>query len=147
MAYPAHDIATMLAGSIALPSPPGGGPIVLTYGANGNLTIGPKRPLGEGVTPQFAVSVLQSGGNQPEPYLGDSGESWHVTRVQVTVRSNLAAFSEGEALARALHRKAHLAVIAGLTYVHAGESDPSYLGSDDEGAHAWVFNLEVGHRR
>lgn len=146
MPYPAHDVATMLAGSITLPNPPGGGPIVLTYGTDGNLVVGPVRAVGEGVTPQLSVFVLQGGGVAPSPYMGQ-GESWHLSRVQVTVRSALGLFGQGEALARALHAKAHLATVAGLTFIHAGESDPVYLGSDDEGAHRWAFNLDVGHRR
>lgn len=147
MAYPAHDLATYLAGSITMPTPPGGAAVVLTYGTDGNLLIGPVRPLTEGVTPQLAVYVLQSGGVQPLPYLGDSGQSWHQSRVQVTVRSALNLFQQAESLARALHAKAHLAVISGLTFVHASESEPTYLGTDDEGAHRFVFNLDVGLRR
>ncbi len=144
--YPEHDVATALAGVIVMPNPPGGANVTLTYGADGNLLIGPVRPAGEGLMPQLAVYVLQSGGPPPSPYMGQ-GESWHVTRVQVTVRGAIGAYLTAAALARALHAKAHLLAMAGYTYCKAGESDPAYLGTDDENAHRFVFNLDVGHRR
>jgi hypothetical protein len=143
--YPADAVALELAGTIALPNPPGGTAVVLTYGAGGNLLTGPVRPI-EALVGQLAVFVLQTGGQAPAAYMGQS-ESWHVTRVQVTVRSALNEFARGEALARALHARMHLNTPAGYTYCLAGESDPLYLGTDDDGAHRFVFNLDVGHRR
>lgn len=143
--YPADAVAQLLAGVIALPNPPGGDPITLVYGPNGNLLLGPTRPI-EALIAQQSVFVLQNGGAPKLPYLGQT-ESWHVTRVQVTVRSPVNAFATGEALARALQARAHLATPPGYTYVIATESDPMYLGTDDDGAHRFSFNLDVGHRR
>lgn len=143
--YPADAVAQMLAGSIALPNPPGGGPVVLTYGADGNLLVGPVRSVSSGVD-TLAVFVLQSGGFAPQPYMGQ-GESWHTSQVQVTVRSPLDGFQQGEALARALHARAHLNAPPGYTYALAAESDPVYLGTTDAGSHLFSFNLTVGHRR
>lgn len=146
MAYPAHDLATLLAGTITLPNPPGGGPVTLTYAAGGNLLVGPVRAVGESIV-QPAVFVLQNGGRAPQPYMGQ-GESWHVTRVQVTIRSGINGFAEGEALARALHVRAHAKDLgASYTFCLAAESDPLYLGTDDDNAHRWAFNVDVGHRR
>jgi hypothetical protein len=143
--YPADAVAQMLAGSIALPHPPGGGPVVLTYGADGNLLVGPVRPVSEGVE-TLAVFVLQSGGVAPQPYMGQA-ESWHVSSVQVVVRSPVEAFQQGEALARALHARAHLNTPPGYTFCLAAETDPVYLGTTDAGSHLHAFNLAVGHRR
>ncbi len=144
--YPADAVAQLLAGVITLPDPPGGDAVTLTYGANGNLLLGPVRPVGEGVMPRVAVFVLQNGGPAPAPYMGQA-ESWHQTRVQVTVRGAIGAYDVAHALARALHARAHLNTPPGYTFSLAQESDPSYLGLDDEGAHRFVFNLSVGHRR
>lgn len=141
--YPADAVAQMLAGVIAIPSPPGGDPVTLAYGAN--LLVGPVRPVSEGVDP-LAVFVLQSGGASPQPYMGQ-GESFHVSSVQVVVRSGIDGFQSGEALARALHARAHLNTPPGYTYALAAESDPVYLGTTDAGAHLHAFNLSVGHRR
>lgn len=143
--YPAHDVATLLAGSIVLPNPPGGSPITLSYAADGNLLVGPVRPVANTVG-QLGVFVLQTGGRQPLPYMGQD-ESFHVSRVQVTVRSQVNAFAEGEALARALHAKAHTHAPAGYTYCLASESEPLYLGTDEENAHRFTFNLDLAHRR
>lgn len=144
--YPADSVAQLLAGVIAMPTPPGGAAVTLTYAAGGNLLTGPIRPFNEGTVPQLAVFVLQSGGTAPQPYLGQ-GQSWHVSRVQVTVRSEVNAYDAGHALARALHARAHLSTPAGFTFCQAAESDPTYVGTDDENAHLFVFNLDLGHRR
>jgi hypothetical protein len=144
--YPADAVAQMLAGVIALPNPPGGADVTLTYGTGGNLLLGPVRSFKEAGIEQLAVFVIQSGGQQPLPYMGQD-EGWHVSRVQVTVRSELHSFAAGEALARALHARANRNTPPGYTYCLAAESDPSYLGTDDDGSHRFVFNLNVGHRR
>lgn len=143
--YPADAVAQTLAGVIALPTPPGGTPITLTYAPGGNLLVGPVRAV-EGAVPQLAVFVLQSGGPAPRPYMGDT-QSWHVSRVQVTVRGAMAQFAQCEALARALHARLHENTPAGYTYCLAQESDPLFTGLDEEGAARLVFNVELGHRR
>ncbi len=144
--YPADAVAQLCAGVIALPDPPGGAAVTLVYAANGNLLTGPVRPVGEGVMPRLAVFVLQSGGQAAQPYMGQS-ESWHATRVQVTVRGAIGVYEAAHALARALFARMHLNTPPGYTYCLAQESDPVYLGTDDENAHRFVFNLVLGHRR
>lgn len=143
--YPADAVAQALAGTIALPSPPGGADVVLTYAAGGNLLVGPVRAV-EGAVETLAVFVLQGGGAPPLPYMGQA-EGWHVSRVQVTVRSPIDAFQQGEALARALHARIHANAPPGYTYALGTESDPVYLGTTDAGSHLFVFNVDVGHRR
>ncbi len=144
--YPADALAQMLAGVIALPTPPGGADVTLTYAADGNLLVGPVRPI-EALMDALAVFVLQSGGDPPMPYMGTSGESWHETRVQVTVRGPLKMFQRGEALARALHRRAHLNTPPGYTFSLVLESDPVFIGIDENGFSRHVFNVRLGHRR
>lgn len=142
--YAAGAVLSTLAGVVALP-PPASGSVELTPGDGGNLLLGPPRST-EGGVPQLAVFVLQSGGAAPVPYLG-AGESWHETSVQVVVRSAAHDFATGEALARALLSRAHLAEVAGFTFLRVVESDPNYLGTDDGGVHRWSLNVRVGHRR
>lgn len=120
--------------------------MVLSYVAGGNLMVGPERAV-EGVAPQLAVFVLQSGGPPPETYLGQGGDAWVVTRVQVKVRSRVDAFQAGEALARALWLKAHAATVAGYVSCMAVEADPLYLGINDHGYHLHAFNIDMGRRR
>jgi lysophospholipase L1-like esterase len=145
IAYPADAVAQMLAGTIALPNPPGGADVVLVYGADGNLTVGPMRAV-EGAVETLAVFVLQGGGFAPQPYMGQA-ESFHVSRIQVTVRSPIDAFQRGEALARALHARLHVNAPPGYTYALASESDPVYLGTTDGGSHLFTFNADLAHRR
>src|SRR5574343_598595 len=59
--YPADAVAQMLAGTIALSDPPGGGTVTLDYSPGGNLLVGPVRSVSSGVE-TLAVFVLQSGG-------------------------------------------------------------------------------------
>lgn len=144
MAHPASAVLGLLSGVVTLPSP-ASGTVTLTAGVGGNLLLGPPRSTEAGVA-QLAVFVLQSGGAAPVPYLG-AGESFHESSVQVVVRSDAHAFATGEALARALHARAHLGTSAGFTFLRAVESEPNYLGTDDDGAHRWSINVRVGHRR
>lgn len=143
--YPADALAQALAGTIALPDPPGGSDVVLSYAADGNLLLGPVRAKLATID-RPCVFVLQNGGLPPLPYMGQS-ESWHATRVQVTVVSAQNEFALGEALARALHARAHINTPSGYTFCLAQESDPMYLGTDDDNAHRFAFNVELGHRR
>lgn len=138
---PAHDLATFLAGILALPSPPGGSK-TFTYAVGGNLTMGPVRSKDETIQ-NVHVSVLQTGGPAPQPFLESGGASWKLARVQVTVRSQVDDFHTGQATAVGLLAKAHLGVIAGYTNVLAQETEPNYLGADERGTHRWSFNVEM----
>lgn len=140
--YPANAIVQTLAGVYLLD----GGALTLVNGVDGNLLIGPIRSANVGEIPRECVFVLQSGGDQPMPYMGQP-ESFYVSRVQVSVRSPLNSFARGEQLARFLHARAHLATPPGYTSVMAVESEPLYVGTDDEGGHRHVFNLDVSARR
>jgi hypothetical protein len=138
---PAHDLSTFLAGTIALPSPPGGSQL-LTYGAGGNLGMGPLRAKDSTIN-NLDVRVLQTGGPPRAPFLSSTPDSWALARVQVTVRSPLDDFLTGQALAVALLAKAHLSTIAGYTSVLVQESEPNYLGEEVRGTHKWTFNVEM----
>lgn len=142
MSDAATDVATLLAGTIT-PLEPGGADVVLTLGSN--LIVGPVRPVGGDIT-QLAVFVLGLPGQAPSPYLGQS-VSWEVPRVQVTVRTDAEEWGRGWGLARALRARAHEHPPAGWTLLLAVESDPNYLGEQDNGAHLFVFNLDIGAAR
>lgn len=140
MPAPAHDLATLLAGTLSLPSP-ATGTVVLTYAAAGNLLTGPVRAA-DHLVDNLAVFVLGTGGGAPEPYLGDGpNENLWRARVQVTVRGALDAFEQGEGLARACLAELHLAEPSGYVSVRAQESVPNYLGQDERGCHLWTVNF------
>lgn len=138
---PAHDLATFLAGVLALPSPPGGSQ-TFTYAAGGNMVMGSERAKDE-TMPNLAVFVLQTGGPPPQPFLDSAGVSWKLVRVQVKVRSQVDDQITGQAIAVALSQKAHLATIAGYVQCLVQEAVPNYLGADERGLCRWSFNVEM----
>jgi hypothetical protein len=138
---PAHDLATFLAGTLNLPSPPGGA-VLFTYGAGGNMTMGPVRAKDETIK-NVHVSVLQTGGPPPMPFVDSAGVSWNIARVQVTVRSQVDDFLTGQATAVGLLKKAHMAKIPGYTLCLVQESVPNPLGADERGTQRWSFNVEM----
>lgn len=138
---PAHDLATFLAGTIALPSPPGGSQL-LTYGAGGNLGTGPVRAKDTTIQ-NVDVRVLQTGGPPRAPFLSSTPDSWILARCQVTVRCQEEKIDAGQALALALLVKAHLATIAGYVSSMVQEAVPNFLGIDERGTARWSFNVEM----
>lgn len=145
MRQPAHDLATYLAGLINLPSPPGGS-ITFTYGAGGNLFMGPMRAKDGSTVGNVAVAVLQTGGPARAPFHSSDLETWNPARVQVMVRCQVDDVLTGQAVALALLGKSSLATIAGYTYALVQETLPNYIGPDDRGLHRWTFNVEMGFK-
>lgn len=146
--HPAHDLATALVagGTLALLSPPGGS-VSVSYGSTGsNVVRGPARDADELVTNQL-INVLPSGGPKPQPYMGaPANENLYTPRVQVMVRSKAEDYAGGEAIARAVRAKLHLAVIAGYVSTMAQESEPNYLGVDDRGLHRFSINFMMRYK-
>lgn len=146
--HPAHDLATALAvgGSISLLTPPGGS-VAVGYGtAPSNIVKGPARDSDE-LTPNRLINVLATGGPPPMPFMGAApNENDYIARVQVTVRSRAEDHDGGEALARGVRAKLHLAVISGYVYVMAQESEPNYLGVDDRGLHRFSINFAMRYK-
>jgi hypothetical protein len=113
-----------------------------------SIFYGPESPKGTGI-PHLCNFVVCYGGPPPVPYLG--GEDFREFSVQVLTRGNPAAFSAGLSRARstwvALQRGTIPAGQITEGYVARGalvrESDPVYLGKDDQERPRWVSNVRL----
>jgi len=110
----------------------------LTYGTN--LFPGPMRPSGEGSIPHECVFVISTGGLAPQQFVGMS-TSIKYHGAQVMIRGDRKDFQGGLALARSCYDAAHKAPLSGYIDCLVVESDPSYLGEDDDGHPLWSINL------
>lgn len=143
--YPAWDLATALVagGTVVYPTPPGGSLVVGFDGAPNNVIAGPARESDD-IVPNELINVLQTGGPPPMPFMGSApNKNVKIARVQVTVRSKLDNFGDGEALARGILQKLHLVVLDGYTDVMAQETEPNYLGEDERRIHRWTMNFAM----
>lgn len=106
-----------------------------------NLFEGPERPaLGDTVC--ACVFVMQTGGSGPEDELG-SGWSLCRHNVQIRVRGAHQSYAAGRDLARAVLKAAHQATVVGFLGTFALQSDPMYLGEDEQGHHHWSFHVRM----
>lgn len=142
---PARALASYLAAGspFALETPPGGTQ-ALTFAAGGNLTAGPMRAA-EGFVGEFHVSCLNSGGPLT-PYMG-SGGSLYEGSVTVRVRSKIEAYSQGEAVARAVLRRCQKATLSGYVSCLVRDAEPVYGGLDENGHHGFAFTVDVAIKR
>jgi len=114
----------------------------LTLGTN--LFQGKERAQRDGVIPHEAVFVLAAGGPRPEAYLlGGAGPELRYPGVQLITRSNPREFATGQTLARSVRDAVHHAPISGYTDAAVAETEPLYLGEDEDGRHRWSSNLEL----
>ena len=116
----------------------------LTLGTD--LFRGVMRAVGPG-SPNEAVAVLATGGPQPLAYLDGTAIERYFSALQIRIRSIERSFRTGQALARSVRDVAHHASIAGYIDTRVLESEPLYLGSDDEGNHEWSINVEMWHEQ
>lgn len=145
---PARSLASYVAGlgALNLETPPGGTQ-ALTFAAGGNLTAGPMRAA-EGLVGEFHVSILNSGGPLT-PYMGTPGAvgSLYESAASVIVRSQVDSYSQGEAVARAVLRRCHLAELAGYVSCVVRDAEPIYQGLDENGHHRFVFSVDLTIKR
>jgi hypothetical protein len=131
MPAPGADVVTRLNSAVA----------ALTSGTN--LFEGPVRPP-RATVPATAVFVLATGGPPPEPYLGQ-GIDWRVSNVQATVRGEVGAgFAAGQTLARSVLDAIQRGGLSGYVRVLVVESEPTYLGQDENGHYLWTVNARLG---
>lgn len=121
--------------------------IGLTAGTN--LFDGPEVGQGTGV-PHEACFVLSYGGAPTIAHMGKGYEERY-PMVQVRVRSGVDDYAGGEALSRAvLHAIHHRAVARSIggyyTDVTVQQSEPLYIGHDNDRCHRWSINVELWHR-
>ena len=98
--------------------------------------------------PEQAVFCLATGGAPPEADIdnGADGE-WRFSGVQITIRSNPHEFEGGQTLARAIRDALHHSPPSGYVEAEAQESEPLYLGMEDNGNHVWTVNVMLRHRQ
>lgn len=142
---PSPNPGTDIAAALVAATPVGGVALVLSPTSGANVFVGPPQPVLAGSVPAQAVFCLAYGGTAPPmPYLDGSGQDWHQSRVQLTVRSEQGDFPGGETLARAVLRALHRAAVAGYTWIISLDSEPIYIAKDEQGCHRWTINVECG---
>lgn len=114
----------------------------LSLASGTNLFRGPVREVSADCPPT-AVFCLTTGGPPPSPYIG-IGEDFRRSTVQVRIRSDLAdTFETGQELARSVLTALQRAVVSGYVWCYVRESEPNYLGQDDNENHEWSVNVEL----
>ena len=110
-----------------------------------NLFAGPVQPADpDDLIAHKAVFVVATGGIQPFALHGDC-ESIRRSNLQVRVRGEKEAYTEGLLLAREVAAAVDLAPITGYIDVRILDTEPNYLGQDDEGHPEWSVNVEMMH--
>lgn len=108
-----------------------------------DIFIGQERPSGDGF-PVAAYFVLSTGGPPPDDFLGDSqrrGVKHH--RVQVIVRGVPGDLSAGLSAAISAHAALHHATVTGAIRCAAQQSEPVFIGTNDQEQLRWSINLVV----
>jgi hypothetical protein len=110
-----------------------------------NLFVGPVRAADEsGGIEHQAVFVLTTGGLFSEP-LRHTGKTIYRPSVQIRIRSGMevGAFQCGQDLANRIFYTVDQNPPADLCETRSFDSQPSYLGLDDDGHHEWSINVGV----
>lgn len=89
------------------------------------------------------VSVLNTGGAAPTPFLDSARRAYFRPSVQVMVRSAADSFATGEGIARGVVEWCHQRVVADYVSWFSRDSQPAYLGPDSDQHHVWVVNLDA----
>jgi hypothetical protein len=108
---------------------------------DGNVIRGPLPEPEEGC-PVLAVSVLSSAGIDRYRFLGTAHDFLHLV-VQVEVRSDNFAFSDGLRLARACRDAIHLKAAEGYITIEVKEPEPRFLQKDEANRFHWALTVEL----
>lgn len=108
---------------------------------SGNLIVAPELPSFANM-PGMVVCVTPADGGSDTPCLGNAQR---VRRefVNVYVRSEIAGYSTGMTLARAVWTALNWATSTGWQAIHVVEPIPRYGGTDDDGRHWWTMSVEM----
>jgi hypothetical protein len=128
MSTAAVDVATHIGATVA-------GFTYLT-----NVFDGPVRPVP--AAPAKAVFVLATGGPPPEARIGET-QADRFPALQIRTRGDKNDFAGGLADARAVRDAVHYAPLAGWVDVRVQETEPNYLGEDNNGHPEWSVNAEL----
>lgn len=118
-----------------------------------NLFRGIVRPptsTAEGATliPDRAVFCLCTGGGELQLFVdGGAGKQDAITTVQVRIRSEIGAYEDGAALARAVRGAIHLKTLPGYNDVQVREPEPIFIGPDSAGRFEWSINVALWFSR
>ena len=128
MTVPANDIATELDGA----------GISLTLGIN--LFTGPFRDASARVT-RNSVFVKGLPGGIPERTMGQSDE---IRSPLVSVQVRNTSFNGGDTKVRDIQETLTAVVISGYLDIATQQSEPLYIGQDNEGLHMWsmIYSLK-----
>jgi len=108
-----------------------------------NLFVGPVRPVSQYV-PANCLFVLAYGGAPGERFLSGGAKTENrYPAVQVTVRWN--DFPTGYAKARAVYDALDAETISGYWNVKGLQSEPLYIGQDENGNYRWTVNFELSY--
>lgn len=107
-----------------------------------NIFDGPMRAVSDAV-PAKAVFCLAGGGPPPEPYMDGTAIEERFLRCQIMVRGLPGEGDVGatQTLAREVLALAHRAPLSGYIDVYVEESQPNYLGPDDDEHPLWSINV------
>ena len=109
-----------------------------------NLFIGPVEPTSS-LFPAECVFLLPTGGISPQGFVGMDTYVWF-NDIQIRIRWTKKRFWDGYTLARRLRALLHYAPIADTISVLVRESEPNYIGEDDEGNPEWSLNVTMEKR-
>ncbi len=128
MTIPANDVATELDGA----------GISLTLGTN--LFTGPFREVSPRV-PKDSVFIKGLPGGLPERTMGQVDE---IRSPLVSVQVRNTSFNGGDTKVRAIQETLTGVVIAGYLDIATQQSEPLYIGQDNEGLHLWsmIYSLK-----
>lgn len=82
------------------------------------------------------------GGLEPEGYCGELRVKKH-GRVQIRHRGDPKRYKDSLAKMRDVWGATHYAPISGYFEVRCVESDPNFLGEDDDGNPVWTLNVDM----
>lgn len=134
MTDPGLDVATALASAVG----------ALTLGTN--CFASKVRPPGDGI-PSKCVFCWASGGPAPDAYIdGGGGANHYYPQVRIRVRSDVNDFSGGVTFSQTIRDAAHELDVSGYYDARIQESEPIYIGEDDEGHHEWSMTLELNRK-
>lgn len=116
----------------------------LTTGTN--LFSGPVRPVRATYMPGRAVFVFPSGGQEPQAFLGESvcmRKSSVIIRTRGNHSSTADAYKTALSDARDVRDAVHFASIAGYFDIRVDQTEPIYIGEDENGHPEFSINVTV----
>lgn len=116
----------------------------LSLTAGTDIFDSPVRPPGRGVA-EKAIFISPSGGPAPQAL---AGQALAIRRSALTVRvrGDQSDFDGGLSFARSARDAIQYAALAAYIDVRIQETDPIYLGQDDEEHHEWNINVEMSFK-